>query len=478
MRSTVRNPSPQYESTSNPLSPPLAGSSSSETEWIVEAVVVDVIVNEEHPECSTDGYNVGCVKFRLIKDNFFRPTEVLHWAFPIDANVEEFPLKNEIVHIFESLNRFYYTRKINLGNRSTHQAYFGLDSEMSVRTSVDEQRRQIQSSNYAPINQTAQLESLGEYFQDLPNVLRLRHWEGDKIIEGRSGHSIRFGTAWMDPRINRNAFIATNENQSPNILMRIGPSLTALRTTETYAARVVEDINDDDTSMWMVSDQNVPLKVSTIDNSLIHGRSIPDYPRIFNGNQFIVNTGRLILNSKTDKILIHSAKGFHVTTLLDSTMDVERDNVGIIGRDKAFEILRDSQENVARNKKEWIGVGKSLTVKGDSNSFIGRDLNINVGRKASIISSRVYVGSDHDSSEPMVLGMALVKILQDIINAHINAATYVITPSGPGTLDPTIVTKLQKTLSELNTILSRSNFVSKENEAPIEPTDRVAIHPR
>ena len=72
-----------------------------------EGVVLDVIVNEEHEFFAKDGYNVGCVRVRSMRSDFYRNEGELDWAFPVDANMEEWPLKNEVVRVFQIMNRIY-----------------------------------------------------------------------------------------------------------------------------------------------------------------------------------------------------------------------------------------------------------------------------------------------------------------------------------------------------------------------------------
>lgn len=464
----------------NPLGPPEAGTVQTETEFQVEALIVDVIVNEKHSDYSRDGYNVGCVKFRVLKTQSLRSDSKLNWAYPLDANITEFPLKNEIVLIFKSLNRYYYTRKLNLGNGPTHQAFFGLAAEMGeARTNQTQIRANVQSE-HTPINSSQIQDALGTYFKDTQKLNRLRHWEGDLIIEGRSGHSIRFGTSWRDERIHDKVFQATQEDQSPLLIFRVGQNPNSLKTTNNYAGRVTEDINSDKTSVWMATDLVIPLEISTR-NFKFNARSVRDYPSLFSGNQFVINTDRFILNTKQDKILIHSGRGFHVVTLQDATTDVERDYVATVGRDYAFEIIRGFYQNVAYDSKIWIGSNNTIDTKGSTKYTSGQEFDVSAGKKLSLIAPKIFIGSLDDSTEPMVLGKTLTDLLVALIDVHVeNAKSHVTTPTGPGVLNPAIVTELKRIRGLLTskTILSDDNFINKQNTEAKSVPDREPIHPR
>jgi len=178
MKIKYHNPLPSLPR--NPLSPPSSGVPKADVSFNEEAVVVDVIVNEEHEDASADGYNVGVIKFKFLESDTYRSSDTAYKAYPLDSNVVEFPLINEIVYVFSSLNRYYYTRKINLGNHSAHQAFPGLSTEMGPLNSQKSRSDTFQKSKITPINvsSTPTEFRLGKYFKE-KRVYRLRHWEGD-----------------------------------------------------------------------------------------------------------------------------------------------------------------------------------------------------------------------------------------------------------------------------------------------------------
>ncbi len=84
-----------------------------------DGLVEDVILNELHPQYAADGSNVGMVQVRFIPGDRDVPKEKLNWAAPIDSSIREYPLKNELVLVFYSLGRLFYTRRINSTNKTT-----------------------------------------------------------------------------------------------------------------------------------------------------------------------------------------------------------------------------------------------------------------------------------------------------------------------------------------------------------------------
>lgn len=403
----------------NPLSstPAVMGSTVTQDRF-KEAVVIDTITNDSHLSCTPDGYNVGCIKYRIMSTQASRDTAGLNWAYPLAANTEDFPLKNEIVLVFQSLNKVYYMPKMSIGNSPSNQAFFDLETEMGPTPSAQTSMRNLNESRYRPRQpgNTNANNKLGEYFTEQPKVLHLRHWEGDKVVEGRSGHSIRFGTAWKTPTIHRNVFQSLTIDQAPNLLLRVGPDIQQTPVPNSVYGRTVEDINEDKSSLWLVSDQVVKIKLAT-EGTSYNGRSITNFPNPFSGNQIILNSGRVIINSKSDKVLVHAFDGIHLSTLKDGTWDAEQD-------------------------------------------FIVR-----TGRRVSLMSPKIHVGSASDTADRMMLGDTFIEALKLLVQAHItNQATYAMSPVGPCTLSPAVEAAWKAIQRKMDTFLSQDNYVSRTNQ--------------
>jgi len=457
--------------TINPFVPRNAGSDGIQhtKEW-EEAIVIDVIINNSHPEYSMDGYNVGAIKFRFLNSNFFRPEFSLHWAFPMDANFSEYPLINEIVQIHENLNRFYYTKKLNMSNLPTTHVVDGIEEETSDINTVAFPSKIRDSSAVGPFQPPQTNSGIGASASD--NVHRLKHFEGDIIVEGRFGNSIRFGSSVLSGKsgVSARAIISPWQSlrgdNSPNILFRIGEDSRAeLTVPNSRFAQVLEDINTDKTSLWMVSDQIVPIRLSTVDSN-IHGVSIEDFPRVFSGNQLIINSDRIIINSKTDKFLLHTARGIHLTTLDDVTIDSDRNHTTWTTADRS----------------DRVGGTWRSTINGDNNSSAGRDFIAVAGRNHFVHAQNVLnlnagvitLGGASDTSESMVLGMTLRDFLQQLITILVQDPIVLVTnrPGSPSTQNPQRKAALTRLASQFLSggpnaaILSLDNFVSRNNPRP------------
>jgi hypothetical protein len=408
----------------NPFTNAGAESIATTTESQQEAVVVDCIINDTHPLYAPDGYNVGSVQFRYIKSNMYRDVTTLNWAFPEDANLSEYPLLNEVIIVKSALNRLYYSQKLNITNTPVAQPLFGLNEELSPPDRPEARAGALQSSVANPKKVRGVEQKVGKYFNILPNMSRLRHDEGDIIMEGRSGHSIRFGAAWKANSL----FKAGETDQSPNILIRVGP-----RPAPTAAPLSQENINTDASSIWVVADQNVPLDLATA-KATVHLKSISNYPAQLTGAQIVINSDRIILNSKRNKILGFAQDGIHWTSATDYSVDVEKDHTQLVGKNKFLDVQENNSSYTA--KRSIVRVGESHEL------HIGKIGTIKAVTNVSVQSPKIYLGTENSEEQPLVLGELLADFLQKFIDIHIKGAPSYIFPPPSGKLNQTIVTAL------------------------------------
>ena len=432
------------------------GTTYQETVQFEEAVVLDVIVNDSHPSYNAAGDNVGVIKFRFINSQQYLSEESLNEAFPFFANISDYPLLNEIVYVFRALNRWYYMAKFNTTNKVTAQALFGLNAGLeSVPTSGQDSKQKTEiADGGSEIKQdrTAREERLGETFVDKEGVYRLRHQEGDLIIEGRSGHSIRFGSD-------------QETEQSPNMLIRIGPNPDPERSIDdSEFALVNEDVDKDLSSIWIVSNQTIPLTFATV-GSDTHFESMTEKPGTLDGNQIVINSDRLVFNTKGDKFLASSFLGTHFTTLQDHTVDADKNYKSYAGLNREVRIGQDYLITIGRDY--LLEVARDKTSK-----IAGATIHQSEGNH-SIVANKIFIGSLKDETEPLVLGEQLRDFINQFLNIFVrNAATLTLPTIGVGPLNPAVVAQIAalqtqfgitaKGSAQTQGFLSQNNFVTRE----------------
>ena len=83
-----------------------------------QAVVLDVILNEEHPDYGQTGFNVGTIRFKYMDFGAHRDSmEMGFYAYPLEVTVQEYPLIGEIVLIQKIRGNHFYSRRMNVNKK-------------------------------------------------------------------------------------------------------------------------------------------------------------------------------------------------------------------------------------------------------------------------------------------------------------------------------------------------------------------------
>ena len=388
--------------------------------------VVDIILDESNPEKfkqNGEWDSIGLVFYTNIKGGGEGK------AKPLFPNIKLYPLVNELIYIinlpnpeaqFINLplngesnitNQSYYFPPINVWNGVHHNALPLLTENSQAilqdyTSSVAGLSRQV-SDGATGINLNAT--SSAPTFQERIDIQPLLPYAGDHIIEGRWGQSIRFGST-VTGSFTKNEWSAPGigTEGDPIILIRNG----AWDNGKDSWINTLENINQDSSSIYLTSTQQLPISASSINDYYSYTSSIslsPTKPNLYSGSQVIINSDRLFFNSKKDHILLSSFK----TINLNSQEGLYFDTLG----NTVFQ------------------------------------------------SDKIYLGSL--ANEPLLKGNSTTALLNKIIQyiQALNTAFTTITvetPSGPGTISAlTSFAQTNKiTVNQLNTdnIRSTQNF--------------------
>jgi len=292
--------------------------------------VVSIVLDEIHPRFKELGEwnGLGTIEYTLV-DQPIPATQVYPTAKPYDPSIRNFPLINEIVYIaqlpdtdigrFTSSKKSYYMSVVGLWNHPHHNAF----PQNSNILPPSQQKDYIQTEAGSVRRVTDQSTEifLGRTFVERGNIHPLLPFEGDRIIEGRWGNSIRFGSTVKNTP---NTWSSTGENGDPITIIRNGQG----NQTDEGWIPTVEDINNDDTSIYLTSTQKIPLQSQAV--KLNQYFSYPDNgkptsPNEYAGRQVILNSGRLILNTTQDHLLLSSQKSIGFTAVESINFDTTND---------------------------------------------------------------------------------------------------------------------------------------------------------
>jgi hypothetical protein len=283
--------------------------------------VLSIILDENHPRFKELGEwnGLGIIEYEDVYNPL--PSNIPSTAKPLNSNTKKFPLVNEIVFLlsqpdtsifeFSSGNTEYYIDVVSLWNNNHHNAYPSTPNLLPESQQKD--YIQTQTGNVRRVTDQSTEIFLGKTFIERSNIHPLLPFEGDVIYEGRWGNSIRIGSTVADTP---NNWSSVGLNGDPILIIRNGQGIQ----TEEGWVPTVEDINNDDSSIYCTSTQKIPLKASsTLYDSY---KTAPTAPDQYAGKQILINSGRLVFNSTVDHILLSSAqtigfsavKGFNFDT--------------------------------------------------------------------------------------------------------------------------------------------------------------------
>jgi len=230
--------------------------------------VIDIILNISHPKAiEFGGYDsIGTIFYTILEDN--TPLEEVssaNIARPIFSNLKHYPLKNEIVLILSSKDKelynspnssiAYYFPTLNIWNHPHHNA---LPTVKGLsETSTEQDYEKTEAGIIRKVTDEGTGVNLGKYFQEALNIKPLLPYEGDYIIEGRFGNSIRLGSTNIGediPDENNNNWSSTGNTGDPITIIRNGQSN---ELDDKGWVHTIEDINNDLTSLYLTSNQQL-----------------------------------------------------------------------------------------------------------------------------------------------------------------------------------------------------------------------------
>jgi len=218
---------------------------------------------------------IGAVRARYDVSQHNKPLTDTNIFYPLDSNILQVPVQGEEVLGCEFGGKHFYMSKLNKYNLVTNDSNFGV-SAISVGDPYEDFEFKY-----------------GKYFNPSSLVKKLLMREGDTIIQGRFGNSIRLGS---------NQFMSGSQTgqdkrdltESSNVKIVAG----GFTNGPIYNESLVSDlsskiIQEEKSSVYLTTDEYVPYEdvgvTSTFDNN-------PTYFR----PQVIIQSDRIVFNSKGD----------------------------------------------------------------------------------------------------------------------------------------------------------------------------------
>lgn len=282
--------------------------------------VLSIVLDETHPRFKELGEwnGLGIIEYEDVINPL--PSPSLPIARPLTGNFKNLPLVNEVVYIIalpnteiESISSNtieYYINIVSLWNHPHHNAFPTTPNILPPTQQKD--YIQTEAGNVRRVTDQSTEIFLGKTFKERSNIHPLLPFEGDMIYEGRWGNSIRIGSTVKNTP---NNWSTVGEDGDPILIIRNGQGIQ----TEEGWVPTVENINNDDSSIYSTSTQKIPLKASSTNYNSY--KTAPTSPDQYSGKQILINSGRLVFNSTTDHILFSSNKSINLNAVEGVNID-------------------------------------------------------------------------------------------------------------------------------------------------------------
>ena len=332
------------------------------------------------------------------------------FALPLFPNITHIPVENEIVYIISlpsnnvqsNVNStvYYYFQPINIWGSVHHNVIPDTVKNVFNPTGDNAQARDYQKTEGGTIRRVTDGSTeidLGDDFNERINIRNLQPYEGDIMYEGRWGQSLRFGST-ISGSVIPNPWSKSGTDGDPIIMLKNGQHE---EDTKPWIPQV-EDINTDASSIYLTSTQLIPISGSSLNYESYFAP--PTSLNEYNGEQIILNSGRLLLNSKTDSILLSSFKTINLNSI---------------------------------------------------NS-------VNIDTKSTVVKSKSIALGDKNASEPIILGNKFLGDFETLCSDLASLATALQSPIGaPGKISPPVLALIPPAVSVASSAANMLNNIKR-----------------
>ena len=138
---------------------------------------------------------------------------------------------------------------------------------------------------------------LGKGFSERSDVGSLQPFIGDVLMEGRFGHSMRFGYTPKGSDTTQQPTWSSSTDNDPITIISNGR-----KSGGSYNKFIIEDVNKDLSSIWMGSSQKIKLKPAQT------GLGGADAPGQYSKPSILMNSDRIFLNARNENVIITAKK--------------------------------------------------------------------------------------------------------------------------------------------------------------------------
>ena len=309
---------------------------------VAEVLEYDRTYNYIKPE--TGNSNVSelfALNVRLCS-KYYNARSVL--AKPANMNIKQIPMIGEFVLLYKTFNQesnavhkretWYYVTSIDVQSSMNENMLPGISEDLQ-QTDIDKIKP---GKNFT---RTA--------------ISPLQPYEGDLIIEGRWGNSIRFSSTidLTGPQDHYNVAVpwkGSNAQGAPLIVLSNG------RKNLPNKQFVSEDIQIDDASLYLTSTQKIPnLLLGNVEKRNSLSCIYPNESE-FAKSQFIGVADRIVLKAKTDVVVLDSPIGIILNTTGEVKLGNDEANESMVHGQVLLQIL----QKIINQLQSSVQIGDTL----------------------------------------------------------------------------------------------------------------------
>lgn len=228
-------------------------------------------------------------------------------AYPMDMSMRRIPLIGETVIVMQgasgesspdkrnSNTTYYYLNPVSIQKNPHNNALPTSKTLLSAASAV---------AGYAAaavgipgVSGGGSSSELGAGFSERTDVGSIQPFVGDVLLEGRFGHSMRFGYTPKGSKTSEKPSWSASTDNDPITILANGR-----KSGGSYNKFIIEDVNDDLSSIWLGSSQKIKLKPAQ------KGIGPADKPSSYGKPQIILNSDRVFLNARKENIIIAAKK--------------------------------------------------------------------------------------------------------------------------------------------------------------------------
>jgi len=535
----------------------------------IPAQVIEVCLDNESKLYETE-VDIGKIKFRnLTKELNSLEKSVNNFAYPLDRSIIKYPLPGEEVLVFKLLGEsiretaqqesiqpvYYYTNVVSVLQNITYNSHPFLGT---TSYAIDPKKFSTTTEEHSKRFETKMgVDGVGVVFDGKPNISKqLKPYQGDFILQGRFGNSIRFGSTSFKKDLKQ----SWRDDSMEDLNTTSGDGIMILRVDQDTTRNVdemftTENFETDASLIYLTSTQALPVKLAwdekysfkswmydyTIDDSKIKdskgndkadvllkvqddekvtgnpppsddndnvakadiseateqarnaalganqvaGITVINVPQLASPTYKIPDSSykagtRSPLKTKGDPNPLIIEKG--VNKYIDgSQILLHSDRVIVNSRKSHLLLFGEEGVAIASPGKVNIDAKGDITLYANGELFLGvpgklDDVNADgefVGGNKKAPTNKAQATLDEDY-EPLVLGLKLANLIEDLIITIANAA--LLTPVGVGYFREDVKDELTRIKARIPEMLSTYGYIDGVSHEPVDPAP-IVEHP-